>query len=101
MTRQIEPTKSYESFQAIIKFLQTKMHEKETDIADAEIAQRLKIPITAYYEYLEKDIAPEEIFEILRQEFKDVLHDIRIKRASVTFEVDLPDPDDADSEKAP
>ena len=47
MTRQIEPTRSYESFQVIIKFLQTKMHEKETDIADAEIAQTKKASGTA------------------------------------------------------
>ena len=98
MTTEMNSAESYETFKGTIEFLQTKMREGGKDITDAELANKLKIPIATYYEYLEKDSVPEVIFEILRREFKDILNGVRVKRVTFRAEIELPDPDEEDWE---
>jgi hypothetical protein len=94
MNRQNEPIKSHESFKATIDFVKSKIQAAGNDITDAEIGHKLNIPMSTYYEYLEMETVPGEIFDKLRHEFKNILHGTRFNRASFNFEVDLPDPED-------
>jgi hypothetical protein len=91
MARQFSSSTNNESFEATVKYLQDRMHEKGSDISDSEIAQKLNIPVSTYFEYVEKDSAPEEIFARLKREFKDVLN------GKVIGKVDLGDDDISES----
>lgn len=62
-----------ESFEATVKYLQDRLHEKGINVSYSEIAEKLNIPVSTFLEYVEKDSAPDEIFATLKREFKNVL----------------------------
>jgi len=94
MSSEFSSSTNNESFEATVKYLKDRLHEKGIDISDSEIARKLNIPITTFLEYLEKDSVPDEVFATLKRELKDVLN------GKVIGYVELEDEDDFQTDES-
>lgn len=80
-----------EVFPATIDRLKERAQDAGRDLTDQEIADSIGISLEVFNHYYLKDKAPEDIFPLLRQKYKELIGTLRIETYILFLEEDEPE----------